>query len=534
MGLVFLSNVLVWTFSAAEVMVWMQLNYSITEDKKAILSSYVNESSWFKVRLLYLALSLSVIIFGRFYKKTINDVMSSLLCFVQLVMHEVSFLNRREKLLVGGIGFLFFLALIWYSSHVYVQLDELNSWLYFVNRGALVTIAYYPSSNNHIGYNVVSMFWNHFFQPVLAIRLTSMLSALGVICLLYVILVKRYHALLASLAILIVMCLAPFVWYAIQGRGYVLEVFVLLLLVFLVVHKSDKKFDWSFVFVSVFALYIVPVALIPVGLLVLTYLYVMRYDLAFVKRATLVILSTVGLSVLVYAPVWIFSNAQLLFSNSLVKQVSWGEAPLTLATNYYPSLWMFITGTVGLPSILLAVSMILLSAWMMVMKRYLVLIPFMIVIVLPSLLFLVYPVLLYERTWIWLIVKMIWWLLELFVFLKASNRFVFYAFVLGFFGLVIYSNSYKLYAVQQGAWVMEMQLNELRAPICESGKRLKIDDDVLYTYFRYYERECFFLVESGVKQSEKGEWVLVPAAQFSGEEGEVICENSMGVLYKSN
>ena len=59
----------------------------------------------------------------------------------------------------------------------YLADDETGSFLWFSAQGYLLTLFHYPEPNNHVFYNLCSIWWLNWPIPrMLAIRMTSLLS----------------------------------------------------------------------------------------------------------------------------------------------------------------------------------------------------------------------------------------------------------------------------------------------------------------------------------------------------------------------
>jgi len=533
-GLIFLINTMLWTIQLTSVLHWVQQYYALSGNKVEVLGHYVNAQSWFKLKVLVMLLSFTIIVFISHLSSFMRQVFLSLRYVLSLFYKDFLVLTFFAKCFIVVVIIGFSTVSLLYSSQVFFQLDELNCWLYFVDRGFFVTTSYFPSTNNHVGYNVLSLFWNLFLEPIHAMRATALIASPGTIILLFLVLNKRYTTLMACIGVIFLMSQFPFFWYSIQGRGYALELLCLSMLAYFIVQKDDQRIDFAFVLVSAYALFVISVALIPVGVLFVFYFYKQKNDPHIIQRASVAALAIIVLTCLLYSPILVFSDANLLFFNPAAKHVSYIEAPSVLVNEYFPSIWMFITDTEGLLSVVLFCLFIVSSSWMVYKRKFMILLPVFLVLCLPCILFLCYPVLIFDRTWLWLIVPLSWWFTEVLSFYKES-KVVAIVFSAVFFSLLLYSNSMQCYTVLKTTSRRQIQLEELKRAACNAHVRsIRIDDDVLYTYFRYYERECPFSVELGVKQAKKEECVLVPSVQFLENEGEVICENSIGVLYKSN
>lgn len=533
MGLIIFTLVMLWRISFIQAFQWILHQYHLTDYQQSILGAYVNQSSWFKFQC-FSSLLLAVIFWGLCFKRrSIKSMYASILYLIKQLFQEMRALSIMGKVMIVFVLLLSGLLLMVFSRQVYFQLDELNSWLYFVDRGMLVTMTYFPSTNNHIGYNLTSVFWNQFLGPVLAMRMTSWLSALGSIFVFYLILLKRYQMRFAFMGVFLLATLFPFIWYAVQGRAYALELFLLLLLYYVVLEKSNERLDWVFVFIAAFTIYSVSVALIPVGLLTLLYIYFMRLDVHFWKRMVHVLMTIFLLVAFLYAPVWIFSDGRLLYVNTLAKHSTYQEAPWVLISDYLPAVWQFVTGTQGALTTGLVCFLVLISTWLLFRKKYVSFVPLLLLVSIPSVLFLIYPVHLFERTWLWLCILFVYFLVDMFSQLDQHAQRVFYAIapLFLFSWLYIHYDQGKL--VLEKSRLMEAELEELKSIVCEKTIPLRIDDDILYTYFRFYQKTCRFSLCLGVDQSVAGDWSIVPPGKVNRHLRPVVVhKNLIGEVYK--
>jgi len=106
--------------------------------------------------------------------------------------------------------------------------DELFTYRYFISQGPIVSAAFWPLPNNHIFFSVLSSFLN-IFNPYVALYGISYISALGTLIFLYLLVKKFSSKNFAILAIIIYGFMRHSNFLSVQGRGYSLATFFLML-----------------------------------------------------------------------------------------------------------------------------------------------------------------------------------------------------------------------------------------------------------------------------------------------------------------
>ena len=133
--------------------------------------------------------------------------------------------------------------------------DELYTYINFIDKGALYSITHWPAPNNHIFFSFISCLLKVFGEYV-TLRGISYLSALGTMILLYTVMKDILSEKTAALVV-IVYSLFPLVnTIAIQGRGYSLATFFLMLSIYAGYHICFKKDQRKFYILWAVSLYL--------------------------------------------------------------------------------------------------------------------------------------------------------------------------------------------------------------------------------------------------------------------------------------
>ncbi|MFN3316979.1 MAG: hypothetical protein ACK40K_09225, partial [Raineya sp.] len=160
-------------------------------------------------------------------------------------------------------------SILWHQlymyRHIFVAMDETFSWLFFASKGVFVTISHYPVPNNHIFYNLCSIFWSNFISDqILAIRLTSILAFWLLLGLIFYYFLKKTNFQTALSVLMLAGLGFSQAVFAVQGRGYMLVAlcfFVALWSVEMYLQNQQKGYLGLFVIACVVGFWTIPVFL---------------------------------------------------------------------------------------------------------------------------------------------------------------------------------------------------------------------------------------------------------------------------------
>ncbi len=153
-----------------------------------------------------------------------------LLGVVQIFVYHLKSFQKQFQDLPQSQKFIFafvLMSIAWYQAYMYrqifVAMDETFSWLFFASQGVFPTITHYPVPNNHVFYNLCSVFWSNFISDqILAMRLTSILSFWLLLLLIFYYFLRTANFQTAILAIILIGYGFSQSVFAVQGRGYML------------------------------------------------------------------------------------------------------------------------------------------------------------------------------------------------------------------------------------------------------------------------------------------------------------------------
>ena len=241
--------------------------------------------------------------------------------------------------------------------------DEAFSYVYFVSQGVLVSMSYYPGPNNHIFFNLIASFMNPvtsqiFYEPVLLLRLISVLASLTCSIFFFFWLFHTFDFKIAFWGVMLLNFQVPFFTYSFLGRGYMLQLclLVLILMIGIKLIQSRPTLILSSIFILTASLgfYCIPTFLYPyfaLNVYFIWYLY-FEFKTQLLFRILFINLSVIGLTLILYTPVLLLQGWSAVIGNSWVKALSYGEFFEELPTyfndfgNFFWDKWSLIAWVV--------------------------------------------------------------------------------------------------------------------------------------------------------------------------------------------
>ena len=239
-------------------------------------------------------------------------------------------LSKLERGIFAGLLALILAVRVWYLVAYVLNTDEVASYDYFVRQGPLGISSFYPIPNNHLLFNFVcwplSLLSNN-VRVVMRVP-TFVAAAVGTI-LGYLLLVRSGGFWAATLATGL-FSLSPLgLYYAVAGRGYFLQITLLLLAfsatVALLQLPTYRRLGWLlFVSASILGFYTIPTFLYPFVSLGLGLLIGFVWQRRWMELGQLVLVGGIveAVSALLYCPVLCISGFTQLVGNHYVAKMT--------------------------------------------------------------------------------------------------------------------------------------------------------------------------------------------------------------------
>ncbi|MBQ6407679.1 MAG: glycosyltransferase family 39 protein [Butyrivibrio sp.] len=224
----------------------------------------------------------------------------------------------REHIL--AVIFVMFMAVI-YLHMMFTNgpwYDELYTYYYFISRGPVYAAIHWPVPNNHVGYSVLSAFFDFFGNPYVGLRGVSLIASVANLILLYKLCIKALDKYL-SLFVTALYAGAYLVFrLSVQGRGYSLATtcFLLATLACMEICTGNplKRYYLLFAASLCYGLYIVPSSIYWVMPVCIAGGLYLLFEKEYVKLLKL-FLSGVCAAIVtffLYAIIWLAIGANLL------------------------------------------------------------------------------------------------------------------------------------------------------------------------------------------------------------------------------
>ncbi|HEX04227.1 MAG TPA: hypothetical protein ENH10_03600, partial [Bacteroidetes bacterium] len=242
------------------------------------------------------------------------------------VWNELTTTNKWTLAFIILLG----IGLRWLYINAPLEYDESFSYLFFASKPLYVTVSYYLLPNNHILYNAFMHLSIQLFDTsAWAVRLPAFIFGVMAIPLSYMLGRRVLNVQTGMLAALLVSTSHWMIRYSTQGRGYSLQLVLILLMALLAIYLrwSQSRPAWMWMAVlAALTVHTVPTGVYPVAFIWIWLLFAMKKGWA--KRIkTLVVYGAfaVGLTMLLYTPVFIVSGGRSIIANPYVVSLSFSE-----------------------------------------------------------------------------------------------------------------------------------------------------------------------------------------------------------------
>ena len=310
------------------------LSWFITQYPDAYLVSdystlYFTVSHYTHVRLVapFLILLLLSAIFVFILKRKrievfFGDLISDSGTVVRIVKNSFTYLSFTQKIILIACFILLLAVKVYFFATLPYQVDEVFNFVFFIDKGPLHISTY---SNNHVLYNIIASFWWKLAgDPLLASRITSILSGMLIHTLLYAV-TKYFYDFKAALFVLLFAGLT--FWtnvYSVEGYSYTLMALCYLISVIsLFLHFKDQHRGYALYILScVLGFYCSKLFIIPFMSTVLAWVVVAIYQGQRKSLITIIpaTLSVLFLSALLYLSMVLWSGIDAFFVTSISPQ----------------------------------------------------------------------------------------------------------------------------------------------------------------------------------------------------------------------
>jgi hypothetical protein len=215
--------------SRDHILNWYSIHWPNAVDKEIIgqmcftpqWKEWITAHSVTLIILILLGLSVYILFAKRIWR-FFNELLNEIKKVILFMYRTIATCTLKEKIFL----LILFGCIIIYRIYFFISYPPLNdetySYLYFAKQGVLIAATNYPTTNNHVFFNVVCAIIDHFhfLTPMLVMRLPNMIGDLflflAVFCLF-----KRFASFQRAFAVVAGTAFCFILsFYATNGRGY--------------------------------------------------------------------------------------------------------------------------------------------------------------------------------------------------------------------------------------------------------------------------------------------------------------------------
>ena len=328
------------------------------------------------------------------------------------VSNDIKSIPSNYLIAITFITLIAFCIRLFYVIKMPISYDEAWTYLNFTRRGFFASLSYYPAPNNHIFHSILTniTFYLPFTQTI-NLRLPNLLISSLSVVVFYFSFRKHFKDGLALSLTIVYASLFPLIYYGYCSRGYsvILPAFIICFhgAVQIIKKHEDgnlQKYMTYMTLGAIVGVYTMPSFLYPcfaiTSFLVAFFIYNKDHAhlLRLIAHSFIAIIIILGL----YTPVFMVSGVDAVINNNFVKPISRLEVFHQLLPHFVETMTFLFTSKIAFVSIIVASIIFLIKKHNIAHALF----SFYIIILCPIIL-LLHAVIPFPRTWIYLIVPVL-------------------------------------------------------------------------------------------------------------------------------
>jgi hypothetical protein len=372
-----------------------------------------SQLKWLFLFLLIFQATLLIIAFKKpHYLKALKFCLTPFIEFPQWLWKSFKILGNNEKIGFGVFLLTLIIQRLWLSYNTDVIYDEAWTYLAFTSKNPFLAACFYPTSNNHILFSHLTQITKILpFDILTNLRLAALFSNILAISTFFFCLRKFVSPISAWCVSLLFAFSFPLVYYGFVARGY-----SLILLFFTVgffsllqiLQNSNNKKVWYYLMLSsVLGFYTIPIYLYPFVSLfgfALLFFIIIKNTHGIFKTIQFGVITCI-LTLIFYLPVFVVSGIKSVTSNKFVQSLSYDKIFEGIGMHLTNTITFFTGSNFGYLA-LIAAGLLLIPMFKNPMVRKYIYLCFFLIISVPIIIF-IHKVLPVERTWIYLLIPIL-------------------------------------------------------------------------------------------------------------------------------
>lgn len=397
-----------------------------------------------------------------------------------------------------------FLIKLYYSIIIPVTYDEAWTFINFTDRGFLSSISYYPAPNNHVLHSLFTNLSSYLpFNKLTNLRIPSLISISICSLFLFYTFSRLFKPKIGLSLLIIFCCLEPVNLYGFLSRGYSLILLTFIICFYSSIklmennkHEQTKYFFFLFI-ASVFGFYSMPSFLYPYVSIItyLLYIFIRKGSKEKIKKLILSCSSTLIVVLILYAPIILFSGLESIIGNKFVDSLNRTEV-LNSLINHFIITYEFLFSIN--PFYILIILILSIFYNLKINSKNLLGYYFSLyTLLLCPIILIVHSVIPFPRTWIYLIIPILYITGKTIHTLKKEsfmNIFVLASFII--FILFNFSFNYEIEQNEKYSFEAEVLSNYISQ---EKIKKIRCNHPLIDTYVKFYNPDIDIVYSNKLK-----------------------------------
>lgn len=392
----------------------------------------VSQLKWLFLILVIFQVMLLIIAFKKpHYLKALKFCFTPFIEFPQWLWKSFKILGNIEKIVFGVFLFTLIIQRLWLSHMTEVIYDEAWTYLGFTSKNPILAACFYPTSNNHILFSHLTQITKILpFDILTNLRLAALFPNILAIATFFFCIRKFVSPISAWVVTLLLAFSFPVVYYGFVARGYSLILLFFTIGFFSllqIIQNFNNKKAWHYLMISsVSGFYTIPIYLYPfVSLFGFAFLFFLfTKNITGIYKTLQFGVFSGFLTLVTYAPIFAVSGIKSVTSNKFVQPLNYSEIFEGLGQHLSNTLRFFTGSKYGYWAVICIILLLIPLLLKLKIKRNIY--PSILILIFVPALILIHKVLPVERTWIYLLVPI------LFLISLGINELIISKWLLGF------------------------------------------------------------------------------------------------------
>ena len=298
-------------------------------DPEGKFRNLITSKVFFQIKLIsFLPIIIGSLIFN--YSGNLHRNTEKIVLALSNISDEVKLIEKKYLIIACMVLLASLVCRLYYAFYP-ITYDEAWTYIYFTSKGFLTSISFYPVPNNQVLHSILTNLTYYFpFSQTLNLRIPSLLIGIASVAVFYLTFRKIFDDRIALWLMSIFSFLYPVLFYGFKARGYSLVILSSVICFYGAVQivrstkYDDVKQYWFYLsFGAVMGLYSLPSFLYPYFAFTTFLAFTLLYRRNIKQLITLFtsVFITGAITVILYSPIFIVSGFSSMSNNQGVKVI---------------------------------------------------------------------------------------------------------------------------------------------------------------------------------------------------------------------